>query len=144
MQVDIWRVPDILILSLKRFAFQCGLFEKISQPVTIPFYAFDISEWVKGVEISKGMTLSNTVLQNAYDLYAIILHSGSFGGGHYTTLIKVKKEDDSLWMLVDDSNLYIHKEDPDNLSNSQNSYILFYRRRKFSSSNVINLTQNFA
>ena len=112
--------------------------------LTFPFYAFDISQWVKGVEISGGMTLSTTALQNAYDLYAIILHSGSFNGGHYTALIKVRKEHDSMWILIDDSNLYLIKEDPDNITIAQNAYILLYRRRKFSSSNVINLTYNFA
>jgi ubiquitin C-terminal hydrolase len=144
VQVDIWRVPDILILSLKRFAFQQGVFDKIDQAVTIPFYAFDISQWVKGVEVVGGMTLSTTVLQNAYDLYAIILHSGSIGGGHYTTMLKVTTEDDSMWVMVDDINLYVMKEDPDNLAVAQNAYMLFYRRRKFSSSNLINLTSNFA
>lgn len=144
MQVDIWRVPDILIVSLKRFAFQHGVFDKIDQPVSIPFYAFDISQWVKGVEISGGLTLSTTTLQNAYDLYSIILHSGSLGGGHYTTLVKIRKDDDSMWALFDDMNLYMVKEDPDNLLVAKNAYMLFYRRRKFSSSNVINLTYNFA
>ena len=144
MQVDIWRVPDILILSLKRFAYQQGVFDKIDQPVSIPFYAFDISQWVKGVEISGGLTLSTSVLQNAYDLYAIILHSGGFAGGHYTTLVKVNNDDDSIWVLFDDASLYVVKEDPDNLMVAQNAYMLFYRRRKFSSSNVINLTYNFA
>ena len=144
MQVDIWRVPDILILSLKRFAYQQGVFDKIDQPVSIPFYAFDISQWVKGVEISGGLTLSTSVLQNAYDLYAIILHSGGIAGGHYTTLIKVSKNDDNMWVLFDDASLYVVKEDPDNLMVAQNAYMLFYRRRKFSSSNVINLTYNFA
>jgi ubiquitin carboxyl-terminal hydrolase 4/11/15 len=144
MQVDIWRVPDILILSLKRFAFQHGILDKIDQAVSVPFYAFDISQWVNGIEISGGMTLSTTVFQNAYDLYAIILHSGGLSAGHYTTLLKVLKDNDSMWILMDDGNIYAMNEDPDTLEVARNAYMLFYRRRKFSSSNVINLTYNFA
>lgn len=144
IQVDIWRVPDILILNFKRFAFEQGIFDKIDQPISIPFYAFDISQWVKGVEISGGLTLSTTALQNAYDLYAIILHSGGIAGGHYTSLIKIQKGDENMWVIFDDAFLYLVKEDPDNLMVAQNAYMLFYRRRKFSSSNVINLTYNFA
>ncbi|OMJ92479.1 hypothetical protein SteCoe_4713 [Stentor coeruleus] len=144
MKVNIWRVPDILILSLKRFAFQHGILDKIDNNVIIPFYAFDISKWVKGVEISGGMTLSTTILQNAYDLYAIILHSGGTGAGHYTTLLKILKDNHNMWILVDDANIYAMKEDPDTPEVTKNAYMLFYRRRKFSSSNVINLTYNFA
>ena len=142
-QIDIWRVPDILILSLKRFAFQKGIFDKIDQPISLPFYAFDISQWVKGVETSGGLTLNTTSLQNAYDLYAIILHSGGITSGHYTALIKINTDDDSMWILFDDSSLYLLKEDPDNINITQNAYMLFYKRRKFSSSNIINLTSNF-
>jgi ubiquitin C-terminal hydrolase len=99
---------------------------------------------VKGVEISGGMTLSTTIFQNAYDLYAIILHSGGLSAGHYTTLLKVLKDNENMWTLVDDVNIYAMNEDPDTLEVSKNAYMLFYRRRKFSSSNVINLTYNFA
>ena len=143
-QVDIWRVPDILIICLVRFAYQNGSLDKIDQSVYIPFYAFDVSQWVKGVEISGGMTLSTTSLQNAYDLYSVILHSGSIEAGHYTTLVKVNQNGDSLWVCVDDPNVIIIKEDPESQQVMQNAYMLFYKRRKLSSSNVITLISNYA
>lgn len=143
-QVDIWRVPDILVICLVRFAYQNGNLDKIDQAVYIPFYAFDISQWVKGVEISGGMTLSTTSLQNAYDLYSVILHSGSVEAGHYTTLVKVNQNDDSIWVHLDDPNVNIMKEDIESQQVMQNAYMLFYKRRKLSSSNVITLISNYA
>ena len=142
--VDIWRVPDILILCLVRFAYHNGFLDKIDQAVNVPFYAFDISKWVKSVEPSGGMTLSTTSLQNAYDLYSVIKHSGSIEAGHYTTLLKVNQPEDSMWVSMDDGNVNIIKEDPESLSVMQNAYILFYKRRKLSSSSVITLIGNCA
>lgn len=143
-QVDIWRVPDILVICLVRFAYQNGNLDKIDQAVDIPFYAFDVSQWVKGVEISGGMTLSTTSLQNAYDLYSVILHSGSVEAGHYTTLVKVNQNDDSIWVYLDDPNVSVMKEDIESQQVMQNAYMLFYKRRKLSSSNVITLISNYA
>jgi ubiquitin carboxyl-terminal hydrolase 4/11/15 len=142
--VDIWRVPDILILCLVRFAYHNGSLDKIDQAVNFPFYALDISQWVKSVETSGGMTLSTTSLQNAYDLYSVIQHSGSIEAGHYTTLIKVANQEDSMWVSLDDGTATVIKEDPESASMMQNAYMLFYKRRKLSSSSVINLIGNCA
>ena len=140
MVMEIWRAPDILILSLKRFTYSNGVAEKIDSLVYYPFFSFDISAYVKSIEPPQKLSLSTFASMNSYDLYAVVLHSGNIYGGHYTTLIKM--ETSSPWILFDDDSTLELKESPENSSILSNSYLLFYRRRRFSSSNVINLTYN--
>ncbi|CAG9319010.1 unnamed protein product [Blepharisma stoltei] len=139
MHMEIWRTPDILILSLKRFSYQDGCLEKIDQDVSFPIFAFDISEWVKGIESSNGLTLSTTALQNAYDLYAIVYHSGSITGGHYTATCQNYESEEQKWFHFDDDYVFELVDGTEDSIPIRNAYMLFYRRRKFSSSNVINL-----
>jgi len=137
MKMEIWRTPDILILSFKRFTYSNGVIEKINSFVNFPFLGFDISNFVKSTEANKAL-LSTLSAQNSYDLYAVVLHSGSVTSGHYTSLIKLQQG----WMLFDDDCLLELKESPENSNLLSSSYLLMYRRRRFSSSNVINLTYN--
>ena len=133
-------MPDILILSLKRFTYSNGIAEKIDSLVYYPFFSFEISPYVKSIDIIPKLTLSTSASMNSYDLYAVVLHSGNMHGGHYTTLIKMDKS--VTWILFDDDSTLELKESPENSNILSNSYLLFYRRRRFSSSNVINLTYN--
>lgn len=137
MKMEIWRTPDILILSFKRFTYSNGVIEKINSFVNFPFNAFDISQFVKSTDASKAL-LSTLSVQNFYDLYAVVLHSGSVTSGHYTSLIKFQQ----AWVLFDDDCLFELKDSPENSNLLSSSYLLMYRRRCFSSSNVINLTYN--
>ena len=81
MKMEIWRVPDVLILNLKRFAFTAGMLEKLDQSVSYPVNALDVSEFVRSSKPSNGLTLSTTMLQHAYDLFGVVNHSGSMEGG---------------------------------------------------------------
>ena len=137
MKMEIWKTPDILILSFKRFTYSNGVIEKINSLVNFPFTGFDISQFVKSTESSKSL-LSFSAGQNYYDLYAVVLHSGSVSSGHYTALVKLQ----ACWILFDDDNLLELKDSPDSSNLLSSSYLLMYRRRRFSSSNVINLTYN--
>jgi ubiquitin C-terminal hydrolase/Ca2+-binding EF-hand superfamily protein len=137
LQMEIWRVPDIMILCLKRFAFHQGMLDKLDQQVNFPLFAFDISEWVKSGNNSNGLTLSTTALQRAYDLFAVVNHSGSLSGGHYTAAC-LQEFGASKWVLFDDD--HVSEVEGEQSLLSRNAYLLFYRRRKFSSSNVINLS----
>ena len=138
MKMEIWRAPDILILSLKRFTYSNGVVEKIQNLVNYPFFGFEISQYVKSIENNSKSTMSTSAVYNSYDLYAVVLHSGSIHGGHYTTLVKIQNS----WILFDDDSTLELKESPENSTLVSDSYLLFYRRRRFSSSNVINLTYN--
>jgi ubiquitin C-terminal hydrolase len=135
MKMEIWKTPDILILSFKRFTYSSGIIEKINSLVNFPFSDFEISQFVKSAESSKS-TFSTAAGQNLYELYAVVLHSGSVLSGHYTSLIKIS----SSWILFDDDCVLELKDSPDNSNLLSSSYLLMYRRKHFSSSNVINLT----
>jgi ubiquitin C-terminal hydrolase len=138
MKMDIWRLPDILILNLKRFAYVSGTFEKIDQQVTYPLHAFDMSHYVR-LEVPIGLTQSNTALQRAYDLYAVVFHSGSMESGHYTTCCLHEAEGKTRWLMFDDEQVFEVTGDVSKTVVSRNAYLLFYRRRKMASSNLVNL-----
>jgi ubiquitin C-terminal hydrolase len=140
MKLDIWRLPDILILNLKRFAYLSGAPEKIDQMVDYPLTAFDLSKWVQRLKASHGFTQSTTALQSAYDLYAVVYHSGSMEGGHYTTCCVHEIDGKTSWLLYDDEQVLEIIGDPAKTVMNRNAYLLFFRRRKLSTSNLVNLT----
>jgi ubiquitin C-terminal hydrolase len=39
--MDIWRLPEIMIIHLKRFHYEAGHAEKIDDLIEFPIYAFD-------------------------------------------------------------------------------------------------------
>jgi ubiquitin C-terminal hydrolase len=141
MQVHIWRVPDILIVTMKRFALVGNQLEKITSLVDFPMFALDISEWVKSSEGNTGMTLSSNALNSAYDLYAVVNHLGAMTSGHYSAYCS--NSDDSRhnrWLSYDDDHVMEVTGDVPKMIVSRNAYLLFYKRRKFASSNLVNLT----
>ena len=79
-KIEVWKVPPMLIVHLKRFGGSDG--GKIQAPVTFPLADLDASKFLR----SPGGT-GNT----AYDCYAVALHHGTAGGGHYTALGKVRR-----------------------------------------------------
>jgi len=138
MKMDIWRLPDILILNLKRFAYVSGTFEKIDQMVSYPLHALDMSNYVR-LEVPAGLTQSSTALQRAYDLYAVVFHAGSMESGHYTTCCVHEAEGNSRWLMFDDEQVFEVTGDVAKTVVSRNAYLLFYRRRKMATSNLVNL-----
>lgn len=46
MTTDLWKLPDILIVTLKRFTVEGGQIDKINELVTFPLTAFNVSDWV--------------------------------------------------------------------------------------------------
>jgi len=70
-----WSLPDILIITLKRFS---NHRQKNQSLVDFPLENLDLSKYVVGYD-------SNSY---TYDLYGICNHSGGLMGGHYTACIK--------------------------------------------------------
>jgi len=119
---DLWRLPSILVIHLKRFSYQSRYWrEKLETFVQYPLCGLDLSPFVKGPFSS----------DNIYDLYAVSNHFGSLGGGHYTAFCKHRL--DNHWYRYDDS--YVEKINESEVVSSS-AYVLFYRRRdcNFSSS----------
>lgn len=72
--LDIWTVPDILIIHLKRFSGFRSFRDKIDDKVDFPVEGLDLTGKV-GFPEDKGLV---------YDLFAVDNHFGGLGGGHYT------------------------------------------------------------
>jgi len=116
---DIWSGPEVLVVHLKRF--QAGRFMnlgKLDTYIDYPIEGLDLSDYVKSEEDKQKHP-------PIYDLYAISIHSGGLGGGHYTAygLNPIDKN----WYSFNDS----HVSRVSNISQIKTSgaYLLFYQRR---------------
>lgn len=90
---DLWRVPDILAVHLKRFSNSRALRDKIDTFVDFPVQGLDLTSLVgerkvgqrlaeSGVDIEE-LGIGNVEEPLIYDLYAVDEHLGGLGGGHY-------------------------------------------------------------
>lgn len=90
---DLWKVPPILFVSLKRFEYKSnGTRRKIDCQVDFPVQA----DWKL-----KGRVLSPQTQEPRYALYGVSNHGGDLGQGHYTAYCK--NQEDQQWYHYDDS-----------------------------------------
>ena len=72
-KLDIWRLPDILVVHLKRFSHTRAWRDKIDAFVDFPIHGLDLS----------GKALKEEDREaNVYDLFGVSNHMGGLGGGH--------------------------------------------------------------
>lgn len=91
-KLDIWRLPEILIIHLKRFSYSWILKNKLETFVDFPIQDLDLSNYI---------SQENSQSCNRYRLYAIINHYGGMGGGHYTAFINVSiLFSDCMWSIT--------------------------------------------
>lgn len=111
-KLDLWRLPEILVIHLKRFQYSRFMKNKLETYVDFPVDNLDLSAYI---------THGNQKSYH-YTLYAISNHFGSMGGGHYTAFVH---HGGDQWYDFDDSRVYpISKEK----IKSSAAYVLFYRR----------------
>lgn len=79
-KLDLWRLPEVLVIHLKRFSYSRSLKHKLETFVNFPIHDFNLTNYVANK--------SNTRHQ-LYELYALTNHFGGMGSGHYTAHIKV-------------------------------------------------------
>lgn len=79
-KLDLWRLPEILVIHLKRFSYSRFSKNKLETDVDFPVDNLDLSTHVAHL---------NDKLSNRYMLYAVSNHYGSMGGGHYTAFVHV-------------------------------------------------------
>lgn len=110
-KIEVWSVPKLLVIVLKRFKQQGFLTSKVTKVIDFPIEGLDLSKHVlKGVS-------------GVYDLYAVSNHIGSLGFGHYTAFAK----HEGLWYEFDDSRVNVlHR----GLQPSDAAYVLCYIRRE--------------
>lgn len=112
-RLDLWRLPEILVIHLKRFTYSRYSKNKLETYVDFPIDNFELSSYI---------ARANGQSCNSYMLYAVSNHYGSMGGGHYTAFVH---QGGDQWYEFDDSHVYpISKEK----IKSSAAYVLFYRR----------------
>ncbi|QRW26646.1 ubiquitin carboxyl-terminal hydrolase [Rhizoctonia solani] len=120
---ELWSVPDILVVHLKRFSNARAMRDKIDALVEFP---------ISGLDLSSRVGESGQSDECVYDLFAVDEHMGGLGGGHYRAY--AKNLSDGEWYHFDDS--YVSKSSAEDSVNA-NAYLLFYRRRSSDSKAVI-------
>ncbi|KAJ2455884.1 hypothetical protein EV183_000500 [Coemansia sp. RSA 2336] len=112
---DLWRVPEILVVHLKRFQHSRAWRDKIDVFVDFPLTDLDLTRHMCGPH---GENL-------VYDLYSVCNHYGGMGGGHYTAY--ARNPEDDKWYNFDDSHVS-PVSDPESVKTAA-AYMLFYRLR---------------
>eukprot|EP01083_Nonionella_stella_P003073 8733_1 len=120
-KLDLYTLPDILIIHLKRFS-QNGYFrEKNECCVKYPIKSLDLTQWIQ--DENENDNESNDRM--LYDLFAVSIHSGGLGGGHY--IAYAKNLENGEWFDFDDSCVTPINE---NAANTNSAYVLFYNKRQ--------------
>ena len=111
-QLQIYKLPRILIIQLKRFKNNGYFFNnKNSAEIDFPIYNLELTDYVVGNKENKNYS---------YELFAVNQHFGISYGGHYTALCK----NGNLWYNYDDED--VNEINPNRLV-SANAYLLFYK-----------------
>ena len=105
-----WSLPNILIITLKRFSNNLQKYEK---NIDFPLENLDMSKFILGYEKN----------QYKYDLFGICNHMGGTQGGHYTAFVK---NANNSWYNFNDTN--VSKINKVNLK-TPFAYCFFYRKQ---------------
>uniref|UniRef100_A0A2K5RDJ2 Ubiquitin carboxyl-terminal hydrolase n=1 Tax=Cebus imitator TaxID=2715852 RepID=A0A2K5RDJ2_CEBIM len=111
---DLWSLPKILVVHLKRFSYNRYWRDKLDTVVEFPIRGLNMSEFV----------CNQSARPYVYDLIAVSNHYGAMGVGHYTAYAKNKLN--GKWYYFDDSNVSLASEDQ---IVTKAAYVLFYQRR---------------
>lgn len=119
-KTSIWETPDVLIIQLKRFKNTYTQTTKVKSNVKYPLTDLSLKDYYS----------EYYPRNHNYDLYGVIQHIGSLHGGHY--IAHTKNFINNKWYEFNDNNIiHIKDEDIEKELISQNSYILFYKKKEF-------------
>eukprot|EP00890_Picochlorum_soloecismus_P001732 jgi/Picsp_1/255/NSC_00254-R1_ubiquitin carboxyl-terminal hydrolase 2-like len=122
------RLPEALVLHIKRFKYKGTNIEKLENFVKFPLKGLDIRDHTS-------FECPHPPEDCIYDLYAAANHTGSLTMGHYLANCLVACENASTGR-IEETWMQFNDELVKNISAetvvSANAYILFYKRRKFS------------
>lgn len=128
---DLWKVPDVLAVHLKRFSNSRTLRDKIDTFVDFPIEGLDLTGLVGERQVGTRLAQSGADINELgirdveepliYDLYAVDEHLGGLGGGHYRAyaLNHVTEQ----WYHFDDS--YVMRSDASHAVASLISVLFF-------------------
>ena len=112
-KMAIWKLPQVMIILLKRFEIRGNQSLKIDNLVDIPM-TLNMEDYCE----------SHDRFNASYDLYGVCNHSGGTGGGHYYAYCKGP---DDKWRNFNDSQVSEMRESE---VIKRTAYCLFYRRKK--------------
>ncbi|CAM0905379.1 unnamed protein product [Alopecurus aequalis] len=112
-KLDLWRLPEVLVIHLKRFSYTQFTRNKLETFVDFPISDLDLSSYIAA---------KSDQPNSHYHLYAISNHYGNMGGGHYTASIH---QEGKGWFKFDDECVTPISEDT---IKTPAAYVLFYRR----------------
>jgi hypothetical protein len=112
-KMDLWSVPEILVLHLKRFYTKGAYQRKLDINCEYP-EQIDMREFVIGPQNARTLT---------YRLVGLISHSGGLGGGHYVA--DVYHDRVREWIHCSDDVVKATKD-----VHSDSAYVLFYQAVK--------------
>ncbi|XP_026878583.2 ubiquitin carboxyl-terminal hydrolase 8 [Electrophorus electricus] len=110
-KLEIWKVPPILLVHLKRFWYEGRWKQKLQTSVDFPLENLDLLQYVIGPK--------NNLKR--YNLYAVSNHYGGLDGGHYTAFCKNAAR--QHWFKFDDNEV---SEISASSVKSSAAYIFFY------------------
>lgn len=112
---DIWSLPKVLIIHLKRFSFSRSWRDKIDTLVEFPVDNLDVAKYVLNpAQREKGHLI--------YNLIGVANHFGGLGGGHYTAFAKNAHQ--NAWYSFDDA--LVTQTTSSNVV-TRSAYVLFYQ-----------------
>lgn len=114
-KIDLWRLPKVLIVQLKRFNYTRYYRDKIDLLVDCPIKDLDLSQYVQNPDEKANAK---------YNLIAVSNHMGGLGGGHYTA--HAKNMHDTKWHTFDDG--YVSSVD-ENYVISKSAYVVIYEQK---------------
>ncbi|CAG9857612.1 unnamed protein product [Phyllotreta striolata] len=106
------QLPEVLCVHLKRFRHELMFSSKISSTVSFPLRGLDMRPYLHVDCASK---------VSSYELFSVICHHGTAGGGHYTCFAA----NSGQWYEFDDQ--YVTKVSADKVRDCE-AYVLFYRK----------------
>lgn len=136
--IEILRLPDILILHLKRMSFASSQLVKINSLVKFPLENLDMKGFMKNSKKEMGNTVKNTKNNYLYDLYAVVEHEGDLYSGHNTAYCK---QSNGEWLHFNDDRVYLLNGNIEEEIITSRAYILFYKRQRFRSANIVKTMQ---
>lgn len=111
--------PPNLAICLKRFKSSTGYFNSFSKNNKEVQFPMEL-------DMTKYCITTNSNEKVFYDLYAIMVHHGGMGGGHYIAYAKHYIKGQSQWFYFSDSSF--RKVSERDVLNAQ-AFMLFYERR---------------
>ncbi|XP_051950170.1 ubiquitin carboxyl-terminal hydrolase 11-like isoform X1 [Xyrauchen texanus] len=117
-KLDLWSLPEVIIIHLKRFSYTKYSREKLDTIVDFPLRNLDFSDFL----LKK--TVNSAEPPCRYDLISVSNHYGGLRDGHYTSYARNK--DNCQWYYFDDSKVTYAREEQI-VTNA--AYLLFYQRQ---------------